>query len=924
MVKRLPFFLAYAWNDLRIGGKRSLFVILCVAVGVAAVVSLQTLGAMIDKALIGSLQEVNRGDIRIDAPETITPAIEADPNAQGYFASGGRFGVTTISQTGIDALEAWFLERDPNAEFAYEHYFINNTAAALGGITPVGKTSIFAQALYFNFDAFPLYGEMYLTDGRTINDVMLAPTDIVITSNLAEENALAIGDQVTVSGAGETRFTIRGLLDIQRVEGAVDIGAAILGAYYVNTSAIPLFDDYDPNRASNLYVVEFYIKLPAYADPDAAEALAQELRDRYPYLDIVSTADTRAQNQAVSDVIERLVLLIGLLALVIGGVGIINTMLVVVARRTTEIAILKTLGLKGGEITRLFLIEALMIGSVGSVVGIGLGLGVSRLLQDFAENLLAQPLTWVFSPVIAGRGIVLGVVITGVFGLLPTLIAGQVRPSQILRPSQRQLPRAGLRQTLLTLGVAWVVLALIVWSILGFTPLFFVASLGGVAGVFGLGALFFGLAWLLLGGMKRLPAFGSADVQIALRMLQANRYRVVSSMLALVVGVLALGVLTMLTLTMREQFQLSLVRNTGGNAFIFATPGADWRQRETEIAATLNHIEGVNHYTLVTTYRIEFVELIKPNGERLTTDDLIRRMNQQIDNETEAGARNAILGFTLGQIDGRSVSTALPDKRFSEGNRQLRPGDAGQRVVVVTSNLAVRDSGIEAGDILVFDIQTPTGKTRFKFTVVGVSDETLLDNLSTLGSPLYAPIDSFGEVQPDALGVVVDVDDAQFDTLRATVSAEIPGTFVIDTRLVNDLVNKIINRFVELPILVSLLVLFSSGTVIANSVALNTLERRRDIALMKALGVQRERVLGMLLLENGLLGLGGGLLGIGIAALALIVVWQGVFGVPFTEAIPLGMALALVGGCMGVGISAALITAWQASGRKPLDTLRDE
>jgi putative ABC transport system permease protein len=116
--------------------------------------------------------------------------------------------------------------------------------------------------------------------------------------------------------------------------------------------------------------------------------------------------------------------------------------------------------------------------------------------------------------------------------------------------------------------------------------------------------------------------------------------------------------------------------------------------------------------------------------------------------------------------------------------------------------------------------------------------------------------------------------------------------------------------------------LIVGGVVIANSVALTTMERRREIAVMKSVGLQRERVLFMILLENGILGLIGGLIGVGIGLVALVVL-IGTTGAP-GSAIPVGTALLLMLLCVIVALIAALSTAWGASGEKPLNVLRYE
>ncbi len=126
-----------------------------------------------------------------------------------------------------------------------------------------------------------------------------------------------------------------------------------------------------------------------------------------------------------------------------------------------------------------------------------------------------------------------------------------------------------------------------------------------------------------------------------------------------------------------------------------------------------------------------------------------------------------------------------------------------------------------------------------------------------------------------------------------------PARSLRDTRFLNDLINRIIDQFTSFPILVAALALFTGGVVIANSVALSTLERRREIGIMKAVGLQRERVLGMLLLENGLMGLVGGLIGVGISFIALVLMLAQMFAGELGDAIPYSTAFTLMGLCIG-------------------------
>ena len=114
------------------------------------------------------------------------------------------------------------------------------------------------------------------------------------------------------------------------------------------------------------------------------------------------------------------------------------------------------------------------------------------------------------------------------------------------------------------------------------------------------------------------------------------------------------------------------------------------------------------------------------------------------------------------------------------------------------------------------------------------------------------------------------------------------------------------------------------GIVIANSVALSTLERRREIAIMKSVGLQRERVIGMLLLEYGLMGLIGGLIGVGLGGIGLLILLIQVFGGNLGRSIPYFTAFELMALCVMIALLAAVVTAWRASGEKPLNVLRYE
>jgi ABC-type antimicrobial peptide transport system permease subunit len=207
------------------------------------------------------------------------------------------------------------------------------------------------------------------------------------------------------------------------------------------------------------------------------------------------------------------------------------------------------------------------------------------------------------------------------------------------------------------------------------------------------------------------------------------------------------------------------------------------------------------------------------------------------------------------------------------------------------------------------------------FEVVGMTATSVMGSGGPV-SGLYAPVGAFpADMSPVTSSIVVDIDEAQLPELRRQI-ARVLGAFMLETGVFTRLISGLLNTFIAFPTMVAALGLVVGGVVIANSVALTTMERRREIAVMKAVGLQRERVLFMLLLENGVLGLIGGLLGIGIGFVALVIMVARL-SIPGSE-LPWGTALVLMALCIAVALIAALSSAWGASGEKPLNVLRYE
>jgi predicted lysophospholipase L1 biosynthesis ABC-type transport system permease subunit len=527
-------------------------------------------------------------------------------------------------------------------------------------------------------------------------------------------------------------------------------------------------------------------------------------------------------------------------------------------------------------------------------------------------------------------GLVVGILVTTVFGFLPTLTAGQVRPSLVLRPNDDIVPKAGRIRSFLALLLVIFVITLIAWTFIGRIA---AAVVPGTFVVLGILYLILSLVIWLVG--RFMPSFGFVDLKIAMRSMLASRSRGASTLLALVVGVFVLSVITLLTGTLLRQFQQLLIDQSGGNVLIYAP--ATSAQTMTQIEEVLENADGVNSFAIVNTYSVELLSVQDGATGDVRTADEIR---DQVDaagmpgvgpESEDAPDPSDIFDQSFGSLDAREIDSNLPDVKFYDG-RQLESSDSDSNSIVISVTDITQNADIQVGDQLTFAFRN----SRLSQFGIGVNDEVetrvfevvgVIDRIAadlSFQSQMYAPINAFPDtVLPESVSAVVDMNDDQIGALRQELSS-IPSAFLLETKLLNDLVNKLVNQFTSFPILVAALSLAVGGIVIANSVALTTLERKREIAVMKAVGLQRERVLGMLLLENGLMGFIGGLIGVGIGMVVLLAILATLFGGVITAPIPYSTALLLMALCIGISIIAAMLTAWGASGEKPLNVLRYE
>ena len=273
------------------------------------------------------------------------------------------------------------------------------------------------------------------TEGRFVSD-----GDMTARARVA-----VIGQSVVKELFKDGRSPIDQIVKINqqpyRVIGVLEGKGGSLGGDLDNQVFVPLttaHNELSPlrNRAGEPVVSFMYVVPREGVDrKDVGEQITEVLRARHniSYRDdddfsVYSQADFLAAFGAIIAAVTVFLSSIAAISLIVGGIGIMNIMLVTVTERTREIGLRKAIGAKRRDILAQFLIEAMTLSLLGGVIGIGIGSGGAIAIGKLVEN---------FHPVVAPGAVIMAVgfsVAVGLFfGLYPAWRASRLNPIEALR-----------------------------------------------------------------------------------------------------------------------------------------------------------------------------------------------------------------------------------------------------------------------------------------------------------------------------------------------------------------------------------------------------------------------------------------------------------------------------------------------------------
>ena len=707
----------------------------------------------------------------------------------------------------------------------------------------------------------PTLGFSYVPGGDGLTPVEIRegdwprqPHQVVVDSYTADANGLSVGDMVDVIvPVGVEGFTISGIVTFGDADN-------LLGA----TLAIFEFETAQRVFGAEGQVDSIAVAVAADSDPGLVRA---QISDFLPDgAEVVSAAEQTEED--LDEVAEGLSFLSTIL-LVIGGVGVFvgaftiqNTFRIIVAQRTRELALLRAVGATAGQVTRMVVIEALIVGLVASVVGVGAGfliaLGLKAVFAGAGFGIPSSDLVLLTRTVVVGMTV--GVLVTVVSALVPARKASQVPPIAALRDvlaAPRSLgTRVAAGTAVTAIGVGLLLLGLLL-------------ALDNAIAFVGVGALiaFVGVSMLAPLVAAKFARFAGAPLPrfrgIVGRLAQENAIRrprrTAATASALMIGVALVSIIAV--------FQAS-AKAAVGDAFS--------QDYETDFQVRLTGFADPRSAGLPATLADELAAV---DGVGLVVRDRVGEYRSGPDGREK---------FLLG-VDGPLAEVVVLEMRdgSSEG---LAPGTA------LLSVAEAADFGVGVGEVL--RIQVPGADVDL--TVAGVFES------SPLGFPLIIDMTTYEEHFEFNLDrfIYIQVEEgADRTTVRPAIAAvtdSYPNSELTNTEeLIADTEDQIDGILNFLVVLLGFALIIALAGIV-NTLALSISERKREIGLLRAVGMQRRQVRSMIRWEAVLIAVFGGVLGLVVGTLLgsaiVLAVGQGLtLALPWPQLV-LYLVVAAVGG----------------------------
>ncbi|WP_299287346.1 FtsX-like permease family protein [uncultured Mucilaginibacter sp.] len=835
--------LQMAWRDSRKNRSRLFLFISSIVLGIASLVAIYSFGFNLRQDIDRQAAELVGADIVISGNKPLSPQIQSLVDSLGDRKSTQRSFVSMALFTknqGTRFVEVRALQGD------FPYYGSIETTPASAATTFRKKQQVLADRnLMLQFNAHP-------------------------------------GDSIKI---GKVTFAIAGILD--KAPGQTSISASVAPVIYMPLSYLEQTGLMQRGSRINY---SYYIK---YDRKENIEKLTTNIEPRLDKedLSLQTVASQKEQTSRSFEDLTHFLALVGFVALLLGCIGVASSIHIYVREKLKAIAIMRCLGVKSTEAFLIYLIQIVIIGFIGSVLGAVLGTLVQQILPIAFKDFLPIEITVEVSWASIGTGILLGVVISLLFALLPLVSVRNISPLNTLRVSDESVnqKRDPLKWLVYLLIVAFITvftyLQLNSWKqALSFTAFVLLAFfvLTGIATL---------IMWLL---RKFLPLSWS----YLWRQGFANLYRPNNQTIILLVSI-GLGTAFISTLFFIQSILLSRINlSSGGNQPNLILFDIQSNQQQQVVDLTKQQHLPVFGMVPIVTIRLE--ELNGKNAAFYKKDTSKHVSRQVFSREYRVSYRDSLVS----------------SEKITAGNWIGKADPAANNIPISIEEKFAQHNHIKIGDKLLFNVQGVNMETHIA-SFRKVNWNRIQTNFLVLfpkGVLEQAP-------QYFVFTTHVPSTTASAKYQQAVVK-QFPNVSIIDLALVLKLLDDILGK-------ISFVIRFMAGfsiltglIVLVSSVLISKYQRIQESVLLRTLGASKRQILIITGLEYFFLGSIAALTGILISvpgswALAKYS-FDTAFSPPLLPVVILFFVVALITVLIGLFNSRGILN------KPPLEVLRSD
>ncbi len=838
-----------AWREIRASRAKFLFVILAVAIGVGSLTGVRGFSRSFRHMLLREARTLMAGDI--------TARVFALPNAE--------------QQATLRDLDALGVRRT----------WITETVTMAASAATPDPLLISVKAV--DPAAYPYYGVVKLNPPQSLRDALDA-TSVVVSEDLLVRLSVHTGDTLHIGGK-DFRIAAVVASEPDRMTGSLNVGPRVMisRAGLDRTGLIGA-----GSRAAERYL----FALPAIPGPDISQVRAV-LKQAFPEATISDYRETHPIITRGLDRATTFLSLIGLIALVIGAMGVASAMHGHLQQKLDSIAVMKCIGARSAQIIRIYVAQTLMLGLAGGLIGAAFGVLVSAAFPGLIAKYFQMDIAAYWDPWPALQGIAIACLVTLLFTLPPLLSIRTIRPALIFRRDVESGGSGGRRPAFLARAAILFGTAAVAATVTEGTLRDSLRT-----GAFFTGAVAIGLALLWLAGWLALRGFRvflrrwGAHLPGVLRHGIANLYRPGNQAQAAVVA-LGVGVMFTLTVFLVQSALVDQIRGSAPpgmpNVFLLDIP-ANQRVALSDLIQRQPGVKEAPEVAFAVAARITAV-----NGvpiEKLPLRDFNRRFTRT-----------------------RSVTAvdAMPPDTVILQGAWWKPGD--REPQICASEESANILNLKPGTQVDWNIWDHTLRTR-----VACVERTESIRMTGRFEFLFSP------GQLDGLPAVyygsARVRPAAVAAMQRVVYQKFPTVTVVNVADVMQIVEDVVQRIAAVIRFISGFTILAGAVMVASSVAGTRFRRMREVVTLKTLGATRRRIAWIFSVEFLALGVVAGIMGSLLAAAFAAVVLKQLLEIDFHPVFATH-AFAVVIAAL-VATAAGWLASFRILARKPLEILRAE